>query len=255
MKLNYRDKVILIGAIVALVWVAGIFLFIKPAVEDVNKAQDTLKNKTAELKDLNDKIEKQKDLPEKIDKAYKELNEVTDKFYSYEDAQSVIEEIDKKLDDADLKNKNATISEYTAMTFSPYRIVDDQQHTTLDKNVDDYKSGKKSTTDDSTAAATAAEDAEALVLNTNDDGTGEIMIGTYDVNLTFTGSKDDIKKFCQNLVSDKTLLVSNLSIPDVTDSKSESTATLKMIVVKKLEDPNKIKEEDKNKDDASSKAE
>lgn len=255
MKLNYRDKVLLITVLVILVWVAGIFLFIKPAIEDVSKAQDTLDNKTTELAEKEKKIKDQEDLPERINTAYKEVQELSNKFYDYQSAQNAVQNIHTLINTKDskvqLENSNMTISPYTPMTFSPYRYVDTLAKTKGDLQADEY-AGKEvvSTEEDkkATSASAKADDAEALVTNINEDGTADIEIGSYDITFTFTGSVDSIKNFCQNLYSDKSLLVSNLTITDVSDSESESSVTLKMLVIKKLQDPNKLEQAEKDKE-------
>ena len=42
MKLNYRDRILLTAVIVVLVWVAGVMLFIKPAIERMQDSQAAL---------------------------------------------------------------------------------------------------------------------------------------------------------------------------------------------------------------------
>ena len=262
MKLNYRDKVILIAAIVILTWVAGIFLFIKPAIEGVNQAQDTLDKKKTELVDLKKKIKEQEDLPERIDKAYKEATEYSDNFYDFQSAQQATHTIDKKLADADLDNTNMTISAYTPTVLYPYVYQDPLQKTAADNQYEDYKNGNTKATDaaknqqqNQSVVTYDDSDPSVLVTNKQKNGTGIVEIGVYNVDFTFTGKMDNIKKFCQDLVNDKSLIVTSLVVPDVENSEgketkdgdkgAESTVTLQMVVLKKLQDPNKLEAQNK----------
>ena len=265
MKLNYRDKVILVVAIVILAIIAGVFLFIKPAIEDVNKASDTLTQRKSQLVDLNKKIKEQEDLPQRIDKAYKEATELASKFYDFQSAQSATHTIDKLLEKAKLENTGMSISAYSATTLSPYAYVDNGYKTQADQKADDYADGKQvATTAEGEAQAASADqntvtydNTNVLVQNMQENGTGDVEIGVYNVDFTFTGSMDNIKKFCQNLVTDKSLIISSLSIPQV-DPKAnadtengkktdepESTVSLQMVVLKKLADPNKLEAQNK----------
>ena len=52
MKLNYRDKMILIVVFVILVLVAGFILFVKPAIDDCSQASDDLEAAKVQLSEL-----------------------------------------------------------------------------------------------------------------------------------------------------------------------------------------------------------
>lgn len=247
MNLNYRDKVILIGVIVLLVWVAGIMWFIKPAIENVNTAQNTLDTKTAELDKLKKELEEQKKLPDKIKKAYAEVEEISKKFYDFQSAQKATHEVDSLLKKANLENTNMNISNYEQMSFSPYSYVDSLTYTSADELAKAYEEGKKKAESvDLTAQAATAADTQEIVSNLDEEtGTADIIIGYYDVDFTFTGSASNVQKFCQNLVNDKSILVYNLDLPDVSSDKEDSSVTLKMIVVRKLQNPTELEAKDK----------
>ena len=52
MKLNYRDKMILIVVFVLLIIVAGFVLFIKPAIDECSQASSDLESAKVQLSEL-----------------------------------------------------------------------------------------------------------------------------------------------------------------------------------------------------------
>ena len=52
MKLNYRDKMILIVVFVLLIIVAGFMLFIKPAIDECSQASSDLESAKVQLSEL-----------------------------------------------------------------------------------------------------------------------------------------------------------------------------------------------------------
>lgn len=55
MKLNYRDRIVLTAVIVILVWVAGVMLFIKPAIENLQDSQAALDDAKVTLSELKER--------------------------------------------------------------------------------------------------------------------------------------------------------------------------------------------------------
>ena len=62
MKLNYRDKMILIVVFVLLIIVAGFMLFIKPAIDECSQASSDLESAKVQLSELEDQVDKDKKL-------------------------------------------------------------------------------------------------------------------------------------------------------------------------------------------------
>ena len=277
MKLNYRDKVLLTVVIVILVAVLGAVFFIKPAIEDMNNASKELDEKKAQLVKMENQIEQDKDLPQRIEKAFKEVDKASRNFYDYQEAQKATQTVDDLLAKDNLENKNMTISDYSTMTLSPYTYVENKVATDVDNEVDKYEAQGNSSAAATDSAAQANADAAAqpvvdpnaanqtdttqianFVANARPDGAGDVTIGCYNINFTFTGKMSDIKNFCDKLTSNtqKSILISNLQIGDVTEDEIEATMTLQMMVVKKLDDPTKEDKKDTTTktDDSSSNA-
>ena len=266
MKLNYRDKVLLTAVIVILVAVLGVVFFIKPAIEDMNDAQKELDEKSAELVKMENQIEQDKDLPQRIEAAYKEVSKAARNFYDFQEAQKATQTVDDLLEKDNLENLDMKSSGYSTMVLKPYVYAPKVVATDIDTEVDKYDGVGDSSADSSsssnasstastnkTASAanqTSTAQANNFVANPRADGAGDITIGCYDIDFTFEGTVSDIKNFCDKLTSNtqKSMLISELEITDVTESKVEAKMTLQMMVLKKLSDP--LKDTDKKADSA-----
>ncbi len=80
MKLNYRDKAILLIFLSILVVVAGIFGLIKPKFEDIEKHEQELSKVKTEWAQIESKINEIKPLQDAIQDSYKESSELADDF-------------------------------------------------------------------------------------------------------------------------------------------------------------------------------
>lgn len=81
MKLSYRDKVIFIGLIVVIIIVAGIFIFIKPAVQSANAAKLVLEQKQAEQADVQAKIDTLPTLIQQLKTTAESIDELQKNFF------------------------------------------------------------------------------------------------------------------------------------------------------------------------------
>lgn len=80
MKLNYRDKAILLIFLSILVVVAGIFGLIKPKFEEIDKHEKELDKVKAEWAQIESKINEIEPLQNAIQESYKESTELADDF-------------------------------------------------------------------------------------------------------------------------------------------------------------------------------
>lgn len=252
MKLNYRDRILLTVVIVVLVWVAGVMLFIKPALEDIDTANTAREEAKATLSDLEAQVDADKDLDERIRTTYAEANKMAMKFYDYQQAQVATQNVDTLLDNDSLKNTNMSISAYTSVVLDPYKYSLEAIQTDMDILVDTYdQAGEKSADDaenaDGTAENAAEGSADAAV-------TTPTTIGSYSIDFEFEGNIENVKNFCENLKGNpqKTLVLQSIDI-SYYDNENEETKgqnvkagesdfvkgkmTLNMYVVKKLADP------------------
>ena len=233
MKLNYRDKMILIVVFVLLIIVAGFMLFIKPAIDECSQASSDLESAKVQLSELEDQVDKDKNLAAKILTLYTSTSQVAANFYDYQVAYKATDKVRElfNVDDVKIKNSNMTISSYGSTVLSPFAYESTATATDFDTKVDEYNNA--STTDSS--AADANTDANAA--DTNE--TAAQTIGYYSLNIQFKSSLSGFKNFADNLTTnnEKSMVIENVSIENVNESEISGTMTLNMYVLKKLADP------------------
>lgn len=229
MKLNYRDKMILIVVFVLLIIVAGFMLFIKPAIDECSQASSDLESAKVQLSELEDQVDKDKNLAAEIQTLYTSTSQVAANFYDYQVAYKATDKVRElfNVDDVKIKNSNMTISSYGSTVLSPFAYESTATATDFDTKVDEYNNA--STTDSSAADANTAD--------TNE--TAAQTIGYYSLNIQFKSSLSGFKNFADNLTTnnEKSMVIENVSIENVNESEISGTMTLNMYVLKKLADP------------------
>ena len=235
MKLNYRDKMILIVVFVLLIIVAGFMLFIKPAIDECSQASSDLESAKVQLSELEDQVDKDKNLAAEIQTLYTSTSQVAANFYDYQVAYKATDKVRElfNVDDVKIKNSNMTISSYGSTVLSPFAYESTATATDFDTKVDEYNSA--STTDSSAADANA--DANAAAEDPN-AAAGQ-TIGYYSLNIQFKSSLSGFKNFADNLTTnnEKSMVIENVSIENVNESEISGSMTLNMYVLKKLADP------------------
>ena len=129
MKLNYRDKMILIVVFVLLIIVAGFMLFIKPAIDECSQASSDLESAKVQLSELEDQVDKDKNLAAEIQTLYTSTSQVAANFYDYQVAYKATDKVRElfNVDDVKIKNSNMTISSYAAQFFRLLLMSQQQQ--------------------------------------------------------------------------------------------------------------------------------
>lgn len=233
MKLNYRDKMILIVVFVLLIIVAGFMLFIKPAIDECSQASSDLESAKVQLSELEDQVDKDKNLAAEIQTLYTSTSQVAANFYDYQVAYKATDKVRElfNVDDVKIKNSNMTISSYGSTVLSPFAYESTATATDFDTKVDEYNNA--STTDSSAADANA----DANAADTNE--TAAQTIGYYSLNIQFKSSLSGFKNFADNLTTnnEKSMVIQNVNIENVNESEISGTMTLNMYVLKKLADP------------------
>lgn len=233
MKLNYRDKMILIVVFVLLIIVAGFMLFVKPAIDECSQASSDLESAKVQLSELEDQVDKDKNLAAEIQTLYTSTSQVAANFYDYQVAYKATDKVRElfNVDDVKIKNSNMTISSYGSTVLSPFAYESTATATDFDTKVDEYNNA--STADSSAADANAdtnAADTNAAAAQT---------IGYYSLNIEFKSSLSGFKNFADNLTTnnEKSMVIENVSIENVNESEISGSMTLNMYVLKKLADP------------------
>lgn len=235
MKLNYRDKMILIVVFVLLIIVAGFMLFIKPAIDECSQASSDLESAKVQLSELEDQVDKDKNLAAEIQTLYTSTSQVAANFYDYQVAYKATDKVRElfNVDDVKIKNSNMTISSYGSTVLSPFAYESTATATDFDTKVDEYNNA--STTDSSAADANA----DANVAAEDPNAAAGQTIGYYSLNIQFKSSLSGFKNFADNLTTnnEKSMVIENVNIENVNESEISGSMTLNMYVLKKLADP------------------
>lgn len=237
MKLNYRDKMILIVVFVLLIIVAGFMLFIKPAIDECSQASSDLESAKVQLSELEDQVDKDKNLAAEIQTLYTSTSQVAANFYDYQVAYKATDKVRElfNVDDVKIKNSNMTISSYGSTVLSPFAYESTATATDFDTKVDEYNNASK--TDSSAADANTDANTDANATDTNE--TAAQTIGYYSLNIQFKSSLSGFKNFADNLTTnnEKSMVIENVNIENVNESEISGSMTLNMYVLKKLADP------------------
>lgn len=237
MKLNYRDKMILIVVFVLLIIVAGFMLFIKPAIDECSQASSDLESAKVQLSELEDQVDKDKNLAGEIQTLYTSTSQVAANFYDYQVAYKATDKVRElfNVDDVKIKNSNMTISSYGSTVLSPFAYESTATATDFDTKVDEYNNASK--TDSSAADANTDANTDANAADTNE--TAAQTIGYYSLNIQFKSSLSGFKNFADNLTTnnEKSMVIENVNIENVNESEISGSMTLNMYVLKKLADP------------------
>lgn len=235
MKLNQRDKIILIGVLVVLIWICGVIFFIKPSIEKVSSASETLDAKEMELASLQAQIKEDENLPQEVDEAYDNASEIADVFYDKMQQHAVATEVQTQLDNDSIKNLNLAItSEISTISLSRYVYNRFPQETAIDVLVDSVQpTGEEGTTDDGTVSASTEIEAS-------------VELSNYALTFNYQCTKGDLLKFIQDIQtnSQRSLVVSSLTIADIGDNESNTeiagTMSLDFMMIPDIPDPEDI---------------
>lgn len=246
MKLTGRDKGIIIGVIVAIVWLVGILNFIKPNVQKIKENNTELENKTTELNTLQAQVEEEKNLPNEVEELKAEAVKIRSLFYSKKAVTEVDEIIKTKFDACNVKIDGMNINNEAALTLSPYMYTPTEVATDITDAAKIY---------DMTDESSNTSNSNTKVNQTSTIG--------YTVTVNYSAKKDDLNKFLADLTAENkeandnkdaedgeakdaeaaSLAVSNLTIADHTADNYQGTMTLTMYCVEELQTEEEAKAE------------
>lgn len=243
MKLSYRDKVILITLLVIFVWVIGVMFFIKPKFEELDDANKEFDAQVVVLNDKKKQIEEDEGLEDRVKEAYKNVTNIANNFYDKMTTDEVSTLVDNLLDDKEVKitNANLSISQYSSATLDFINGTPEEAATDIDKIANqNYQEGEE-----------MVEEASS-----QDTINGPITVPAYIVSFSYSSSFDGLKKFLENLRSNKqkSLVVTNCSIQDVNEEVITGDVEMVLMMMPRMKDPLKVDKEASAKTDSSEKS-
>lgn len=208
MKLTYRDKIILIGAVVIIIWAIGIFLIIKPAFTTMGDTSKTKDSKDNEVITLQERVEQEKNLKEDLQKAYDLAVEHSNEFFYKVDTKEGVTDTIRDLlytKQREIVNSSFTISDMSANTVSPYASKDKAE-------VESYLDQQARLIENTTQA-----DATAQVPTASNVA---ITISTYAVTTDYTCTIEELLDFADSLQStdQQSFIIQSASIEDVSET-------------------------------------
>ncbi len=250
MKLTYRDKILLIGAVVVIIWAIGIFLIIKPAFTTMNETSNTRDSKDNEVVMLEERVEKEKNLKDELQKAYDDAVEHSDEyFYKLEPKDEVADVIKDILltDNREIDYTTFAIQDLSVESISSYDFSDVQVNSFLDYQA---KTIQNAGIDQS-----AAQDILAGTV------ANAYTVGVYNVDTDFKCDIGDLFDFADNLLTSnqKSFILQEVAIQFGEEGKSlvgvdsgeiEGSITYKYYMAPEIPKPAALGGDDDKKDEA-----
>jgi len=242
MKLNYRDKVILISLLVILVWVIGVMFFIKPKFEELDTANKEFDAQVLVLNAKKEEIAADEGLEERVKEAYRNVTNIANNFYGKMTTDEVSTKIDELLDEVKITNDSLSISQYGSATLAFINGTPVEAQTEIDR----IAKTELNTTEGVTEVVTPAETAKAPV-----------TVPAYTVDFGFSCKLEDLKTFFENLRTnnEKSLVVTECTIADINEETITGEMTLCLMMMPRMEDPLKKNAEVNNSQPAADTAE
>ena len=224
MKLNYRDKVILISLLVILVWVIGVMFFIKPKFEELDDANKEFDAQVLVLNAKKEEIAADEGLEDRVKEAYQNVTNIANNFYGYMTTDEVSTKIDELLDEVKITNDSLSISQYSSATLAYINGTPVEAQTEIDR-----------------IAKTDINPAEGVteVVTPEEAKKGPVTVPAYTVSFGFSSKLEDLKTFFENLRSnnEKSLVVTECTIADINEETITGEMTLCLMMMPRMEDP------------------
>lgn len=205
MKLSYRDRVILVIALVILIIGVGIFAFIKPKAADIKKNDERLEDVQATWAEYEKQFEQIPVMQTNIKNLHSEAKKWAEYFTEQRTSIQLDEFVQKYIDDCEMKLASGnpfTVSDPTVAPLSFYYYTPSSLTYPLYENADLDGSLH-------TAAKEAMKESSVLASRT----TRDVVCST--AVFTGTATKENLMKFLKAIKDlDTTILVTNVSIND-----------------------------------------
>lgn len=238
MKLTYRDKIMLIGAVVIILWAIGIFLIIKPAFSDMDEKSKTKDSKDNEVVVLQQRVDQEANLKDDLQKAYDQAVEHTDEyFYKLDTKESVTDTVRDLLytKKREIVNTSYSIGDLESNAVTKYTYTQQSVSSSLQEQVDLIKnSGKK-------------DDSVDPNLNA-----APVSIYAYSIGSDYECTLDELLAFADSLEStdQQSFIIESVEIEDVNEKgKIKGEMSFKYYMAPKVPKPAALGGDDEDKKD------
>lgn len=254
MKLTYRDKILLIGAVVVIIWAIGIFLIIKPSfttMSDTSKKKDSKDN---EVITLQERVDAEKNLKDDLQKAYDSAVEHSNEYFYKLDTKEEVTDVIRELlytSKREIVNTTYSIDDLSDIAVTPYdvKVAGDLNNASSLQQQVDAINGK-------VANDQAQATAQASVVAT---------VSAYTINSDYECTLEELLAFADSLEStdQQSFIIQTIKIEDVNETgKIQGDMTFNYYMAPEVPKPAALggdekkdeKKDDDKKDDDSSAA-
>ena len=254
MKLTYRDKILLIGAVVVVIWAIGIFLIIKPSfatMSDTSKKKDSKDN---EVITLQERVDAEKNLKDDLQKAYDSAVEHSNEYFYKLDTKEEVTDVIRELlytSKREIVNTTYSIEDLSDVAVTPYDVAvagDLNNASSLQQQVDAIN-GK-----------VVNNQVQAVPQNT-----AVATVSAYSINSDYECTLEELLDFADSLEStdQQSFIIQTIEIEDVNETgKIQGEMTFNYYMAPEVPKPAALggdekkdeKKDDDKKDDDSSAA-
>ena len=253
MKLTYRDKIMLIGAVVVILWAIGIFVIIKPAFSTMDEKSKLKDSKDNEVVILQQRVDAEKNLKDDLQKAYDAAVEHSEEyFYKVDTKENVTDKVRELLYTSKRKivNTDYKIDDMTTSIVTPYEYNEEEVLSSLEEQI-------KLISDPTAANQVAAADAGAAMVL--------ISISTYGISSDYECTLDELLAFADSLetTDQQSFIIQTVEVEDVNETgKIQGEMTFNYYMAPEIPRPSALgpapksdsKDKKDSKDDSSSEA-
>ena len=250
MKLTYRDKIMLVGAVVVILWAIGIFIIIKPAFTTMNETSKTKDSKDNEVVVLQQRVDDEKNLKDDLQKAYDQAVEHSNEYFYKLDTKEAVTDVIRELlytSKRKIVNTTYTISDLGSSQVTKYSYNKADVKSSLQEQVDIINNSSLNADQNNTVNAPVA-----------------VSIYTYDVESDYECTLEELLAFADSLEStdQQSFIVQSITVEDVNEKgKIVGQMAFKYYMAPKVPKPaalggedEKEESKDESKSDDSSKA-
>lgn len=225
MKLNYRDRMILLGVLAAAIVVLGIFALIRPKINDIKSDNAKLEEVKAQWAEIESKINEIEPLQKAIKASYEDSKKLCADFVNKDDVDSTTK-LDKMMqpyiDECNLEIQTLDLAETGVSALNYYYYTPPVLTSSMFDAAD---------VNGNYAAEIAKKQEESNALS---ERTAESVLQTR-YGFTAKGTKEDIWKFMEKINSlDTAMIIESVNIDDFTfgeeNPASDGKANVTMIV-------------------------
>lgn len=206
MKLTYRDKIMLIAAVVIIIWAIGIFLIIKPAFTTMSDTSKTKDSKDNEVVMLQQRVDDEKNLKDDLQKAYDSAVAHSNEYFYKLDTKEAVTDVIRKLlytSKRKIVNTSYAIEDLTSTAVVPYSYTKAEVTSSLQDQVNLIKNS---------TAGTAKTDGTAVP-------EVAVVISSYAISSDYECTLEELLAFADSLEStdQQSFIIQAVGIEDINE--------------------------------------